>query len=109
VLSDTIVGDANRRHGVLADSATSFASWKSIVNDRLFSFGGTVLLLAGRFLTFQAEILKVIDSLSVDQFDRVVHRAPVVFAQVALGGDVIVLGRATNESFLLVMYIHTIR
>lgn len=60
-------------------------------------------------LTFQAEILKVIDSLGVDQFDRVLHRSPIVFAQVALGGDVIVLGRAANESLLLVIQLTSIR
>ncbi len=48
--------------------------------------------------TFEAKIFKVVDSLGIHQFDIVIDRASVMFAEVALGCDVVVLGRPTNES-----------
>lgn len=43
-------------------------------------------------LTLETQVFEVIDALSVDELDELVHRATVVLAQVALCRDVIVLG-----------------
>lgn len=50
--------------------------------------------------TFEAEVLKVVDALSVHQLDVLVDGATVVLAQVAFRRNVVILGRAANESSL---------
>lgn len=47
--------------------------------------------------TFEAEILKVVDSLGVDQLGELIDGASVVLTQLALGRDVVVLGGPACE------------
>ena len=48
--------------------------------------------------TGHAEVLEVVYSLGIDELDEIVHRPPIELRQVALEGDVIVLGGTTDES-----------
>ena len=50
--------------------------------------------------TVEAEVLEVVDPLDVDDVGRLVGSAPVVLGEVALQGDVVVLGRAAHEPAL---------
>lgn len=64
--------------------------------------GDSVLpLTSAAFVAFEAEVLKVVDALSVHELDEFVDGPAVMFAQVALGRDVVVLSGAACEPLLL--------
>ena len=98
VLGYAIVGDADLRHYVLARIPTRVGACQKQKLRSKLAFWDRFQNSIGIFYTFETKIFKVVDSLGIYQFDIVVDRAPVVFAEVALCCDVIILGRPTNES-----------